>query len=212
MGPIGREATACIGSERPRGSVRCRDFGSARAVLWRPQLDAAFNRWRARRGMPGGIVVRDRQRRPRAARNYSAATLPSGLIPRDIGRNIFSDGPCLPRDAEQEPGAHVLKTEVADEENVDGPWTDPRVDERRASALASRARLARPRERGRRGQAFVPAKVGKGAVNRTAASAQTLAKTARQNWSQSAAPRSTRWQPFSERRKTQLNRRTGGLT
>ena len=77
--------------------------------------------------MPGGIVVRDRQRRPRAARNYSAATLPSGLIPRDIGRNIFSDGPCLPRDAEQEPGAHVLKTEVADEENVDGPWTDPRV-------------------------------------------------------------------------------------
>jgi len=48
----------------------------------------------------------------------------------------------LKRDAEPEPGPHVLTTEVANEESVDGPWTDPMVG-RNSSTRHPRSLLLR---------------------------------------------------------------------
>jgi hypothetical protein len=132
----------------------------------------------------------------------------------------------LKRDAEPEPGPHVLTTEVANEESVDGPWTDPMVGRnsstrhprslllrlsplrRRASALARDARglsVLGP-VLGNAGGAVrrlrqQGRKGHEGAVNTTAASTQALAKTARQKRSRPAAPRGLLRQPLSEHRK-----------
>ena len=87
----------------------------------------------------------------------------AALSLRGAGCSIGARRKNLERIAEPEPGPHVLKTEVAKEESVDGPWIDPMVGrnsstrhprcftssaisiERSVGSCERRARLVSPR-------------------------------------------------------------------
>jgi hypothetical protein len=176
---------------------------------------AGSARWRVRDFCPAPLFRTFLRRAVRLSRHCARRSPASALGART-----------LKRDAEPEPGPHVLKTEVANEESVDGPWTDPMVGRnsstrhprslllrlsplrRRASALARDARglsVLGP-VLGSAGGAVrrlrqPGRKCHEGAVNTTAASTQALAKTARQKRSRPAAPRGLFRQPLSEHRK-----------
>src|SRR6185295_1697524 len=105
-----------------------------------------------------------------APRNFASARLPRDFsgrarLPLRCAGNLGARRQNLKRDAEPQPGPHVLKTEVANEESVDGPWTDPMVG-RNSSTRHPRSLLPRlsPLRGERRllratgGQAFAPAR------------------------------------------------------
>ena len=235
VGCRGFDGRAGVARGRPRGGVGGAVFAQISMTV------------RRSRPAPRRLTSALPTEAPTRARPQRAAGC-SRLLPRDLASDFFRrtvrlsrccarrspasalGARTLKRDAEPEPGPHVLTTEVANEESVDGPWTDPMVGRnsstrhprslllrlsplrRRASALARDARglsvlgpVLGP-VLGNAGGAVrrlrqQGRKGHEGAVNTTAASTQALAKTARQKRSRPAAPRGLLRQPLSEHRK-----------